>query len=105
MAYPRTSDQERTLQDVEQNVVTVIAGLTRDWGHDTPLSGQTRLVNDLEFESIDVIQLVVALEEHFATRNLGFDKLLINNGRYVDDLTITQIARFLHGRLQDGDIS
>ena len=60
---------------------------------------QTKLVADLEFESIDVIQLVVALEERFRRRNLGFDQLLMVDGRYVDDLDVAAIVRFLSTRL------
>jgi acyl carrier protein len=43
--------------------------------------------------------LVVALEERFRRRNLGFDQLLMADGRYVDDLAVAEIVHFLSMRL------
>jgi acyl carrier protein len=59
------------------------------------MTRDTKLLADLGFESIDIIQLVVAIEEDITHRKVAFDQLLMNNGRYVDDLTIGQIADFL----------
>lgn len=55
----------------------------------------TKLLADLGFESIDIIQLVVAIQEDIVKRKLSFDQLLMKNGRYVDDLSIGQIAEYL----------
>ena len=85
--------------EVETAVIQVIEDLVSDWDLDTTIDTQTKLVADLEFESIDVIQLVVALEERFRRRNLGFDQLLMVDGRYVDDLDVAAIVRFLSTRL------
>ncbi len=59
------------------------------------MSRDTRLLADLGFESIDIIQLVVAIQEEIVKRKLSFDKLLMKDGRYVDDLSIGQIADYL----------
>ena len=59
------------------------------------MNGDTRLLADLGFESIDIIQLTVALEETFGLRKVPFDQLLMQDGRYVDDLSLRQIATFL----------
>lgn len=63
------------------------------------LTPETKLLADLGFESIDVIQLVVAIEEELKTRNVQFEELLMVDGRYVDDLSIGQIAEFLATKL------
>ena len=84
---------------VETAVIQVLEELVWDWDLDATIDAKTKLVADLEFESIDVIQLVVALEEHFRRRNLGFDQLLMVDGRYVDDLAVAEIVRFLSTRL------
>lgn len=85
--------------EIETAVIQVVEDLVSDWDLDTTVDIQTKLVADLEFESIDVIQLVVALEERFRRRNLGFDQLLMIDGRYVDDLDVAEIIRFLSTRL------
>jgi acyl carrier protein len=59
------------------------------------MSRDTRLLADLGFESIDIIQLVVAIQEEILKCKLSFDKLLMKDGRYVDDLSIGQIADYL----------
>lgn len=80
-----------------QPLITLLEDFTQDWDHDAEgaMSGDTKLLADLGFESIDIIQLTVALEETFGLRKVPFDKLLMQDGRYVDDLSIRQIAQFL----------
>ena len=63
------------------------------------ITAATSLVEDLEFDSIDVIQFVVAMENAFESRSIGFQNLLMQDGRYVDDLTVGQIEAFIASRL------
>ncbi|MEM1313596.1 MAG: phosphopantetheine-binding protein [Pseudomonadota bacterium] len=83
-----TGRLQRTLED-----------FIADWDLGVAVTPDTKLVDDLEFDSIDVIQLVVAIESEFENRKLGFHDLLMQDGRYVDDLSVAQIARFLEARL------
>lgn len=76
----------------------VLEDFIQDWDVelDEPIGRDTLLLADLEFESIDIIQLVVAIEEAFGKRKLPFEQVLMKDGRYVDDLSVGQIADFLH---------
>lgn len=78
-------------------LIALLEDFTQDWDHgfDEPMNAQTRLLADLGFESIDIIQLVVAIQEEVIRKPLSFDKLLMKDGRYVDDLSIGQIAEYL----------
>ena len=67
------------------------------------LQGKTLLVNDLEFASVDIIQLCVAIEQSY-DRKFGFQNLLMKNGSYVSDLSISQVAEFLSGSMQGGAV-
>lgn len=80
-----------------QPLITLLEDFTQDWDTepDAAMNGDTRLLADLGFESIDIIQLTVALEETFGLRKVPFDQLLMQDGRYVDDLSLRQIATFL----------
>mgnify|MGYP002134556015 CR=1 FL=1 len=82
---------------VEKHLQELLADFTIDWDNEFEgtMGRDTRLLADLHFESIDIIQLVVAIEEMVGRRKLPFDKLLMKEGRYVDDLSIGQIADFL----------
>jgi acyl carrier protein len=92
-------DRQRILDDV----VLILSEMTSDW--DLDFSGgigpQTLLIADLAFESIDVVQLVVALEERFGRRDLPFEQLLMSDGRYVDDLSVAQVVDFLVSQVDE----
>jgi len=90
---------DMTRDTVNQTVVTVLADFVRDWGLDVDITPETTLVGDLNFDSIDVIQLTVALERAFGSRKIGFQDLLMQGGRYVDDLSVAQFQAFLETRL------
>lgn len=81
-------------------LVEIIEDLTQDWGLDLDqgISGTTSLVNDLEFASVDIIQLCVAIEQHY-DRKIGFQDLLMKDGSYVSDLSISQLVQYLKSRL------
>ena len=84
--------------DFEQDVIAILAELTADWddlGLSEPLGAGTQIVNDLGFESLDVVYLVTAIEDRYGRRDLPFEQLLMTNGAYVADLTVRQIAQFL----------
>lgn len=82
---------------VADTVLRVIQDMTSDWDLQTgkPLGLDTMLIGDLAFESIDVVQLVVSLEEAFSKRSIPFDRLLMEEGRYVEDLSVGQVVGFL----------
>ena len=85
-------------------VVQIVKDLTQDW--DTEYSGgigpETRLIGDLAFESIDVVQLIAAIEEHYQRRDLPFEELVMTDGRYVDEIRVAEVAAFLDRHLGNG---
>jgi len=89
--------QETTLQ----TVCAIVEDLIQDWGLDLdqPVGPATLLVADLDFASVDVIQLCVALEQSYE-RKLGFQDLLMRDGSYVSDLSLEQVAAHVESRLQ-----
>lgn len=86
---------------IEKGVVEILEEMTREW--DTEFSGkigpETRLMQDLTMESIDIVMLIVAIEEKFGKKGLPFDTLLMEEGRYVEELKVSQIADFLKANL------
>lgn len=87
---------------VEATVIAVIEDLIQDWGLELEggVAAATQLVADLEFASVDIIQLCVALEQAYG-RKLAFQNLLMRDGSYVGDLSVTQIVRYVETRLQN----
>jgi acyl carrier protein len=96
-----SSPPKFTRDELERDLVAILTDMTADW--DLSFAGSiqpdTRLMADLAFESIDVVQLVVAIEGHVKRRQLHFEKLLMVDGRYVQELKVEEIADFLAEQL------
>ncbi len=90
-------DKDAILQDL----VHILEGMIGDWetGFTGRIGPDTLLVSDLGLESIDVVGLVVALEEHYQRQDIPFVQLVMVDGRYVEDLSLRQIGEFLHQHL------
>lgn len=83
-------------------VVKILNETIQDWDLELEeeIGAKTTLTNDLEFESIDVVQLLVAIEQALGRKGLPFEQLFIEDGAYVDDVSVTQIVEFLMQELQ-----
>jgi acyl carrier protein len=92
-----------TVEAVEERVIGVISDLTKDWDVEIEggMTSDTSMVGDVDFASIDFIQMAVSIESEFKTK-LGFQDLLMQGGKYVDDVTVRQIAEFVTERLNNG---
>lgn len=101
MSEPTTATKTLTRDEIESGVCALLTDMTSDWDLDStePINGETRLMADLAFNSIDVVQLVVGLEALVQRRHLHFENLLMVDGRYVMELQVKQIVDFLAGQL------
>ncbi|MCU0838482.1 MAG: hypothetical protein MUE49_07150 [Rhodospirillales bacterium] len=85
-------------QDRLQNIVlAVLKDITQDWDFDliNGFGPDTRLIEDLAFESIDLVQFAVSLEQAVGRKGLPFEKLFMKDGDYVDDVSVAEIVQFL----------
>ena len=89
--------KELTKDEIVSQLVGILEDMTSDWDfdYDGGIRSETRLIGDLSFESIEVVQLMVLIEQHFELKNFGSEKLLMTDGRYVDELSVDEIADFL----------
>jgi acyl carrier protein len=90
--------------NIQNTVVEILGEMTREWdtGYSGSIGPDTLLMKDLTFESIDIVMLIVAIEERFGKKGMPFDNLLMVEGRYVEDLKVSEIAGFLAGHLGAG---
>jgi acyl carrier protein len=86
---------------IETTVMAIANETIADWGLDLPggVTPNTRLVADLGFESMDVVQFAVAIERAFDRKGLPFEQLFMKDGAYVDDLSIAGVTDFLCSQL------
>ena len=61
-----------------------------------PIGMETRLIEDLSFESVDLMQLIVAIEQTFGVRGLPYEQILMQDGGYVTEITVQQLTTFLY---------
>ncbi len=85
-------------------VISTLESLVQDWDIEDTISPATKVVADLGFESVDLIQMVGALEQAFRPRKLSLVDMLVADGRYVDDLTVGEIAEHVSRRLQANEV-
>jgi acyl carrier protein len=91
---PAVSDRIR----VRNEVAAILLDMCREWrapDEDEEIRDEQKLIADLGFESIDVVALVSALEQHYRRRDLPFVELVTLNGRYRDDLEVGDVVEFL----------
>ena len=61
------------------------------------LDEETRIVGDLDFESVLIVEFCMAIGKHFR-KKLPFQNLVFQNGKF-QDFTVGQLLTFLEGHL------
>lgn len=93
-----TTTNRLTLQSIQQQLTVLLNDMIQEWDIELldPIGAETRLIADLGFESVDLMQLIVAIEQAFGVRGLPYEQVLMQNGGYVTEITTRQLADFLH---------
>ncbi len=96
---------KRTRDQILAEVLELLNGVVQDWEFDQPLTGETRLFADLNFESLDLVVLGAAVQEHFG-QTFPFPEFFAEIGqREVRDLTIGEWVAFMERHLQTPPVS
>ena len=90
-------DRDTILRDTLQ----ILRGMTSGWdmGFAGAIGPDTRLGADLAFDSMQVIELVIAIEEHFTLQELPFQQLFMPDDRETDDPKVSELVDFLSSHL------
>lgn len=90
-------------QEIEAKVISALTEMTEDWDLDSAegIGRDTGLIKDLEFESIDIVQLAVALEQAFGQKGLPFEQLFMRDGDYVDEIRVSEVVDFMAKQLNE----
>lgn len=94
-----TTYQAQRTTNTTEKIVNLILEMTQDWDldFDEEISPQEQLIADLNFSSVDFVQLFVSIEEAWGQK-FGFHNLIMPNGKYVDDLSIAQLVDFVDSK-------
>ncbi len=87
---------------LEADVISVIESMVADWDleYSDGINPETKLMEDLAFESIDVVQLVVNIERKLGRKDIPFEQLFLQDGDYVEEVQIKDVIYFLQQQLQ-----
>jgi len=86
-------------EEVLADIINVLNDLTGDWEYSGEITGDTYLLADLEFESIDAVALGTAIEEHYG-RSIPFAQYLGELAEQgVQDIRVSDFTQFIHQQL------
>ena len=83
------------------DLINLLKDMTSDWemAFSNPIGAETLLMADLGLKSIQMVQLVVAIEGHFKRKDLPFQELFMPNHGELNDLRVSELVDFLHTHL------
>jgi len=88
-----------TRDQLRADVLEILREKSRklDSGFSGPLTEETRVVGDLDFESVTIVEFCMAVGKHFR-KKLPFQNLVFQNGQF-QDFTVGQLLTFLEEHL------
>jgi acyl carrier protein len=93
---------KRSREAILADVLELLRTVAGDWEFDSPLTADTRLFSDLNFESLDLVVLGAAVQERFGQK-FPFSEFFAEIGqREIRDLTIGEWVEFIHGHMNEG---
>jgi acyl carrier protein len=94
-----------TREQILHDVLHLLQDVARDWEYDRPLDADTRLFADLAFESLDLVVLGAAVQDHFK-QTFPFAELFAELGQREErDLTIGEWVDYIQLHLQPGAVA
>lgn len=88
--------KEKLLEDLKELLLT----LSEDWEYGEPITESTYLIQDLGFESIDIVVLCTNVEQQY-NQTLPFSEFLAEIGqREVRDIRIDELVDFFYRHLR-----
>jgi len=95
------ADAERawTRDQIRSDVLEILREKSKKLDSDFsgPLAEETRVVGDLDFESVIIVEFCMAIGKHFR-KKLPFQNLVFQNGQF-QDFTVGQLLTFLEEHL------
>ena len=86
-------------EQVFKDLLIILDELSDDWEYSEEITPTTSFFEDLGFESIDVVALGTAIEEHYR-RSFPFAEFLAGIGQREDqDIKIGEVVEFIYRQL------
>ncbi len=83
-------------EQVMADVLNLLNEVSDDWEYSGTITPQTSLLSDLGFESLELVILGVAIQEHYK-QTIPFPEFLADLGeRDVPDIYVGDLVEFVH---------
>lgn len=89
-----------TREDIFNHVQKLLKDLAHDWDYANEIDGGTLIFRQLGFESLDIVVLGAAIQEHYG-RTLPFSQLYAELGESGTDLSVDGLVDFVAAHLND----
>ena len=87
---------EATREQIAADLEHIFRDTMGDWEYSGEITAETRLFADLGLESIDMVALGAAIEEHYG-RTFPFAQWLSQlREQQVDDIRVSEVVEFLY---------
>jgi acyl carrier protein len=88
-----------TRDQIRADVLEIVRDKSQTLGSSLPgsLTEETRIVADLDFESVMIVEFCMAVGKHFR-KKLAFQSLVFHDGQF-QDFTVGQLITFLEDHL------
>lgn len=87
-------------EQVMEDVLGLLRQLAGDWEYGGEITPETRFFADMGLQSLDVVVLGTAVQEHYGQR-LPFVELFSQVGqRSLPDIPVSEWVDFIHGHLR-----
>ena len=90
-------DKSLTREQIEEVVLQIVRQMAdvSDFGLAGRIGPETRVVGDLEFDSVRTVQLLTAVAGRFPGHVFTFQDLILRNGEFFD-FAVRDLAEFVH---------
>jgi acyl carrier protein len=95
---------EALREQIATDLTAIFHDTMGDWEYSGEITPETRIFADLGLESIDIVALGGAIEEHYR-RTFPFAQWLTQlRDQQVDDIRVKDVIQFLHDNLQNPSV-
>lgn len=81
--------------ELEAKLIELLAEFIEDWGLDETISSTTTFNDDLCFSSVDMLHYLAIIDMNLK-KKFPYEKLIMTDGVYRNELTIAELADFIY---------
>ena len=86
-------------QQIQEYILQILESLSQDWDYSTAVGPDTLMVSELGFESLDLVVLGTAVQEHYQVQMPFAEFLALIGQREQKDVSVAELVDFVSRNL------